>query len=120
MQQLTAAVRPQFSSNSKSRTLRMRSAAPASRRSMKVSCAVASEQKRIFNFSAGPAMLPVDVLEKAAGDMFSWQGSGMSVMEMSHRGKEFLSIATKAEEDFRKLLSIPDNYKVRSSLEDVH
>jgi len=112
MQQLTAAVRPQFSSNSKSRTLRMRSAAPASRRSMKVSCAVASEQKRIFNFSAGPAMLPVDVLEKAAGDMFSWQGSGMSVMEMSHRGKEFLSIATKAEEDFRKLLSIPDNYKV--------
>jgi len=115
MQQLTAAVRPQLASSSKSRALRMRSAAPAqSRRSMQVNCTVApkSTDKRIFNFSAGPAMLPVDVLEKAQANMFSWEGTGMCVMEMSHRGKEFLSIANKAEADFRQLLNIPDNYKV--------
>eukprot|EP00959_Pyramimonas_sp_CCMP1952_P238484 4983348-Pyramimonas_sp.AAC.1 len=113
VQQLTAAVRPQFRSNSKSRALRMRSAAPAASRAMPVTCAAASDTsaKRIFNFSAGPAMLPLDVFEKASNDMFSWQGTGMSVMEMSHRGKEFMSIASKAEADFRALLSIPDNYK---------
>lgn len=112
MQQLTAAVRPQFGSSSKRQSLRMRSAAPAmSRRSMKVSCAAATDS-RIFNFSAGPAMLPQDVLETAQKDLVSWNGTGMSVMEMSHRGKEFMSIASKAETDLRELLSIPDNYKV--------
>lgn len=68
---------------------------------------------RVFNFSAGPAMLPVDVLEEAQRDLLNWKGSGMSVMEMSHRGKDFMSIASKAEEDLRALMGIPDNYKVK-------
>lgn len=59
-------------------------------------------------------MLPMDVLKKAQEDLVDWQGSGMSVMEMSHRGKEFMSIANKAEADLRTLLAIPDNYKVRN------
>ncbi len=70
------------------------------------------EMTRVFNFSAGPAMLPAEVLERAQADMLDWNGSGMSVMEMSHRGKEFMSIAEKAESDLRKLMAIPDNYKV--------
>jgi phosphoserine aminotransferase len=68
--------------------------------------------ERVFNFSPGPAMLPVEVLETAQREMLSWGDSGMSVMEMSHRGKEFDSIIQKAESDFRKLLGIPENYKV--------
>src|SRR3979490_1021485 len=67
---------------------------------------------RVFNFSAGPAVLPEEVLRKAAAEMLDWHGSGMSVMEMSHRGKEFISIADKAEADLRVLLAIPKNYKV--------
>lgn len=67
---------------------------------------------RIFNFSAGPATLPLEVLEQARDELIDWRGSGMSVMEMSHRGKEFMSIAAEAEADLRKLMSIPDNYKV--------
>ncbi len=67
---------------------------------------------RIFNFSAGPAVLPEEVLRIAAGEMLDWHGSGMSVMEMSHRGKEFISIADEAEADLRTLLAIPANYKV--------
>ncbi|MFV8835217.1 3-phosphoserine/phosphohydroxythreonine transaminase [Aquisalimonas sp.] len=67
---------------------------------------------RVYNFSAGPAVLPEAVLERAASEMLDWQGSGMGVMEMSHRGKEFVSIAAEAEQDIRDLLSIPDNYKV--------
>jgi len=67
---------------------------------------------RIFNFSAGPAVLPEPVLRQAAAEMLDWHGSGMSVMEMSHRGKEFISIADKAEADLRTLLAIPANYKV--------
>ena len=67
---------------------------------------------RVFNFSAGPAMLPESVLQQAREEMLDWQGSGMSVMEMSHRGKEFMSIAEQAEADVRQLLAIPDNYKV--------
>jgi phosphoserine aminotransferase len=67
---------------------------------------------RVFNFSAGPAVLPEAVLRKAAAEMLDWHGSGMSVMEMSHRGKEFVGIAAKAESDLRALLSIPTNYKV--------
>jgi phosphoserine aminotransferase len=68
--------------------------------------------ERIFNFSAGPAVLPVEVLERARDELLDWHGSGMSVMEMSHRGKEFMSIAAKAEADLRELAGIPDNYKV--------
>jgi phosphoserine aminotransferase len=67
---------------------------------------------RVFNFSAGPAALPEPVLRQAAEEMLDWRGSGMSVMEMSHRGKEFISIAAKAEADLRELLAVPANYKV--------
>ena len=67
---------------------------------------------RIFNFSAGPAMLPAEVLSRAGDEMLDWRGSGMSVMEMSHRGKEFISIAEEAEADLRGLAAIPQNYKV--------
>ncbi len=67
---------------------------------------------RVFNFSAGPAVLPEPVLRQAAAEMLDWHGSGMSVMEMSHRGKEFISIADKAEASLRTLLAIPPNYKV--------
>ena len=62
---------------------------------------------KVFNFSAGPAVLPREVLERAAAEMLDWHGSGMSVMEMSHRGKEFISIAAKAEADLRALLGDP-------------
>ncbi|PJA31545.1 MAG: 3-phosphoserine/phosphohydroxythreonine transaminase [Zetaproteobacteria bacterium CG_4_9_14_3_um_filter_53_7] len=67
---------------------------------------------RKFNFSAGPAMLPTAVIERAQAEMLDWNGSGMSVMEMSHRGKEYMSIAAKAEKDLRDVMGIPDNYKV--------
>ena len=67
---------------------------------------------RIFNFSAGPAMLPAEVLARAGDEMLDWRGTGMSVMEMSHRGKEFISIAEEAEADLRELLAIPAGYKV--------
>jgi phosphoserine aminotransferase len=67
---------------------------------------------RPYNFSAGPAMLPESVLNQAREEMLDWNGSGMCVAEMSHRGKEYMSIATAAEADLRALLGIPDNYKV--------
>jgi phosphoserine aminotransferase len=67
---------------------------------------------RIFNFSAGPAMLPAEALARAGDEMLDWHGSGMSVMEMSHRGKEFVGIAAEAERDLRELLAIPASYKV--------
>lgn len=67
---------------------------------------------RAFNFSAGPAMLPTAVIEKAQSEMLDWQGSGMSVMEMSHRGKEYMSIAGHAEATLREIMEIPSNYKV--------
>jgi phosphoserine aminotransferase len=67
---------------------------------------------RKYNFSAGPAMLPEEVLQQAREEILDWQGSGMSVMEMSHRGKEYMSIAGQAEQDLRELMSIPDSYKV--------
>jgi phosphoserine aminotransferase len=68
--------------------------------------------KRVFNFSAGPAVLPLEVLEQASEEMLDWHGTGMSVMEMSHRGKEFISIHAQAEKDVRELMGIPANYKV--------
>ena len=66
----------------------------------------------IYNFSAGPAVLPNEVLKQARDEMLDWHGSGMSVMEMSHRGKEFMGIAAAAEKDLRELMCIPTNYKV--------
>jgi phosphoserine aminotransferase len=68
--------------------------------------------KRVYNFSAGPAVLPVEVLEQAASEMLVYQNSGMSVMEMSHRSKVFERIIKEAEADLRDLMNIPDNYKV--------
>jgi phosphoserine aminotransferase len=67
---------------------------------------------RIFNFSAGPAILPEDVLKEAQADLFNYKGSGMSVMEMSHRSKTYDEIITTTEKDIRKLLDIGDNYSV--------
>jgi len=67
---------------------------------------------RVFNFSAGPATLPEAVLKQAQEEMMDWQGCGMSVMEMSHRGKAYVSIAEKAEADLREIMNIPSNYKV--------
>jgi len=67
---------------------------------------------RVFNFSAGPAVLPEEVLREAAAEMLDWHGSGMCVMEMSHRGPEFIAIAAEAERDLRAVAAIPEHYKV--------
>jgi len=67
---------------------------------------------RKFNFSAGPATLPLEVLQQAQAEMLDWNGTGVSVMEMSHRGKDFTEISNAAEADLRELMSIPSNYKV--------
>ena len=67
---------------------------------------------RVFNFSAGPAVLPESVLQEAASEMMNYRGTGMSVMEMSHRSKAYQAIIDEAETDLRKLMGIPDNYKV--------
>jgi phosphoserine aminotransferase len=67
---------------------------------------------RVFNFSPGPATLPTAVLERARDELLDWRGSGMSVMEVSHRGKDFIELAAKSEKTLRELLAIPDNYRV--------
>ena len=67
---------------------------------------------RVYNFSAGPAVLPEEVLREAADEMLDYRGCGMSVMEMSHRSKPFANIIETAEADLRELLQIPDNYQV--------
>src|SRR4029078_2570195 len=71
-----------------------------------------SKTMRVFTFSPGPATLPEPVLRQAAAEMLDWHGSGMSVMEMSHRGKEFTAIHEQAEAALRELMAIPANYKV--------
>ena len=68
--------------------------------------------KRSFNFSAGPAALPLEVLQEAAAELYDYRGTGMSVMEMSHRSDEFVDIARRAEADLRELLAVPDEYAV--------
>ena len=68
--------------------------------------------RKLFNFSAGPAVLPEAVLTQAAAEMSDWHGTGMSVMEMSHRGKDYMGIQAQAEADLRELLDIPAEYKV--------
>jgi hypothetical protein len=68
--------------------------------------------KCTYNFSAGPAVLPKSVMLRAQAEMLDWHGSGMSVMEMSHRGKHYMSIIEKVESDFRSLFNVPKNYKV--------
>lgn len=67
---------------------------------------------KVYNFSAGPSTFPESVLQQAQAELLNWQGSGMSVLEMSHRGKHFLSIAEQLEKDLRQLMAIPENYKV--------
>ncbi len=67
---------------------------------------------RVYNFAAGPAMLPFEVLEQARAELLDWRGSGMSVMEISHRSKAFVAVASEAEADLRDLLSVPPDYKV--------
>jgi phosphoserine aminotransferase len=74
--------------------------------------ATSEREARIYNFGAGPAAMPVEVLERARGELVNWHAAGMSVMEMSHRGREFVAIAAEAEADLRKLAAIPANYKV--------
>ena len=69
-------------------------------------------QKKIWNFSAGPCVLPEEVLKQAQADLLNWNNSGVSVMEMSHRGKDFKSIASQADKDLRELMGIPDNFKI--------
>jgi phosphoserine aminotransferase len=68
--------------------------------------------ERVFNFSAGPSVLPVEVLQQAAAEMLNWNGAGMGVMEMSHRGKAYQSIIDAADADLRELMGIPANYKI--------
>lgn len=67
---------------------------------------------RVYNFSTGPAMLPLEVLQTAASEMLDYHGSGMSVMEMSHRSKVYDNLIKETEADFRSLVGVPDNYKV--------
>ena len=67
---------------------------------------------RVFNFCAGPAALPTEVMERAGLELANWHGKGLSIMEMSHRSKEFVGVAENAEQDLRDLLNIPANYKV--------
>ncbi|MDG9668506.1 3-phosphoserine/phosphohydroxythreonine transaminase [Hahella sp. CR1] len=67
---------------------------------------------RKFNFCAGPSALPTEVLLQAQAELLDWRGKGLSIMEMSHRSDDFVSVAVEAERDFRELMSVPDNYKV--------
>ena len=86
---------------------------PSSAPARRLTVASAAGKRKSFNFSAGPAVLPLDVLEIAQAEVLDWHGSGMSVLEMSHRGPEFESIIAKAEKDLRTLMKVPDNYKAR-------
>ena len=70
------------------------------------------EAKRAYNFSAGPSVLPAKVLKEAGSEILDYKGTGISVMEMSHRSKEFKKIIEDAEENLRKLMNIPDDYDV--------
>lgn len=73
---------------------------------------MSEKRKRVYNFSAGPAMLPKAVLEKVEQELLDWNHLGVSVMEVSHRGKEFMELAKRSERDLRELMTIPDNYSV--------
>jgi phosphoserine aminotransferase len=73
---------------------------------------VEQEKKQVWNFSAGPCVLPKEVLQRAADEMLDWHGTGLSVMEMSHRGKAFVEIAEKTRDDLRKLLEVPDTHQI--------
>ena len=88
---------------------------PAADEIVKLSSKVTKDlrgERRKFNFAAGPGCLPKSVLETAQEDLLNYNGAGVSVMEMSHRSKEFIDICDRAEKDLRKLLGIPDGYEV--------
>lgn len=70
------------------------------------------DQKKIFNFSAGPCCLPKEVLKRAADELMDWHGEGISVMEMSHRSKAFASIVEKTRADLRTFMSVPDTHEI--------
>lgn len=70
------------------------------------------EERRVYNFSAGPGELPKSVLRQAQSEMMDWNGTGHSVMEMSHRSAHFISIAEKARQDLRTLLEVPENFTI--------
>ena len=72
----------------------------------------ASESKTVYNFSAGPCCLPKVVLQQAAADLVDYKGTGMSVMEMSHRGKTFTTIAEKCRSDIKTMLAVPDDFTI--------
>ena len=72
----------------------------------------ATTMRKVFNFSAGPGMVPEEVLRQAQSELLDWQGTGMSMMELGHRGPEFQGVAAKAQADLRELMNIPDNYHV--------
>ncbi|MBP8039990.1 MAG: aminotransferase class V-fold PLP-dependent enzyme, partial [Aeromonadaceae bacterium] len=67
---------------------------------------------KVYNFCAGPAMLPEEVMAQAQREFIDFDGLGVSVMELSHRGKEYMAVAAEAEKDLRDLMQVPDNYKV--------
>ena len=73
---------------------------------------VESTKKQVWNFSAGPCILPKEVLAKAAEEMMDWHGTGLSVMEMSHRGKAYVEIAENARDSLRKLMEVPDTHQI--------
>ncbi|XP_054825073.1 phosphoserine aminotransferase 2, chloroplastic [Prosopis cineraria] len=98
--------------NAPIRPVSIKCAAPTATQIQDLSRGQTQSQDRVFNFAAGPATLPENVLLRAQSELYDWRGCGMSVMEMSHRGKEFLSIVQKAEADLRALLEIPPEYAV--------
>src|SRR5271166_715613 len=85
---------------------------PARRIPRPRSRAIARSAMRVFNFAPGPAALPTEVMAQAREEFVDWQASGMSVMEISHRGKAFMRVAAEAEADLRELLGLPKSYKV--------
>ncbi|KAI4327828.1 hypothetical protein L6164_020245 [Bauhinia variegata] len=99
-------------SKTSTRPISIKCVAPTATPTQDLPSAPAPSQDRVFNFAAGPATLPECVLRKAQAELYTWGGSGMSVMEMSHRGKDFLSIIQKAEADLRTLMDIPEEYAV--------
>ena len=76
--------------------------------------------QRVYNFSAGPSMLPLSALERAGSEIANYRGSGMSVMEMSHRSKVFLRIFEETQEKLRRLMRVPDGYRVLLLLSLIH
>src|SRR6185312_12359551 len=103
---------PGSSASPRRRTMTTATATSSDMRGGGAASAQVTAPHRVFNFSAGPAALPLPVLERVQGELLDWRGSSMSVMEMSHRGNDFMAIQAKAMGDLRRLLAVPDHYKV--------